>query len=424
MPFSYPYSRIAQAMRPSPIRELFALTQRPGKISFAGGLPDPAIFPVERFADCAAVLRERGTIALQYGATEGYAPLLEWLSERMGVQLGAPVAPSQVVVGSGSQQLLDMLARVLLDPGDVVLVESPTYPGALHTLRSAGARFLLVPCDGDGLLVDAVPELVARCRRETGRSPKLLYTVINFSNPSGATLSLTRRRQLARLIPELGVPVLEDDPYGELRYEGDPLPSLYSLTQGEGVVYASSFSKILAPGARVAWAVGEPSLIRRMVLAKQGMDLCTSMVAQVMVTEYCSRGHLDDHLAVIRRHYAVKAAAMNAALETHLRDHATWNRPQGGFFHWLTLPGRDAQQVFDQAIEGGVAFLPGRAFYPEAAETVGPCPGGQEHARLCFTFARPAEIDEGCRRLAAVLAASPAVSPRATPTGAPSAPHQ
>lgn len=419
MPFPYAYSRVAQAMRPSPIRELFALTQRPGVISFAGGLPDPAIFPVERFADCAEAMRERGTTALQYGATEGYPPLVGWVAERMGDFLGMPVETSQVVIGSGSQQLLDMLARVLLDPGDVVLVESPTYPGALHTLRTAGARFLLVPSDGEGIVVEALPELVEHCRRSLGRPPKLLYTVINFSNPSGATLSLKRRFRLAELVTSLGVPVLEDDPYGELRYEGARLPSLYSLAQGEGVLYASSFSKILAPGARVAWAVGDSSLIRRMVLVKQGMDLCTSMVAQVLVSEYCTRGHLDTHLAAIRHHYAVKAAAMNAALEAHLSHHATFNRPQGGFFHWLTLPGRDAQAVFDRAIEAGVAFLPGRAFYPDSAETGGPCPTGRENARLCFTFAQPDEIQEGCRRLAAVLAACPAASPQSTTAHAP-----
>lgn len=403
MPSPYAYSRIAQAMRPSPIRELFALTQRPGMISFAGGLPDPAIFPVERFAECAAVLQGSGRTALQYGATEGFGPLLEWLRERMAAYFKTPVEAARLVIGSGSQQLLDMLARVLLDPGDVVMVESPTYPGALHTLRNAGARFLLVPTDGDGIVVEALPTLVQRCQRETGRAPKLLYTVVNFSNPSGATLSLSRRRQLAALLPELGVPVLEDDPYGELRYEGESLPSLYSLAGGEGVVYASSFSKILAPGARVAWAVGEGALIRRMVLAKQGMDLCTSMVAQIIVTEYCARGHLDAHLGAIRRHYAVKAAAMNAALEAHLGALATWDRPQGGFFHWLNLPGRDAQEVFRRALEAGVAFLPGSAFYPDAGETLGPCADGREQVRLCFTFAQPAEIDEGCRRLAGVL---------------------
>ncbi len=403
MPFSYPYSRIAQAMRPSPIRELFALTQKPGMISFAGGLPDPAIFPVERFAECAEILHDSGRTALQYGATEGFGPLLEWLRGRMAAAFGGPVAATQVVIGSGSQQLLDMLARVLLDPGDVVLVESPTYPGALHTLRNAGARFMLVPSDGDGILVEALPELIERCRRETGRAPKLLYTVINFSNPSGATLSRQRRERLAALLPTLGVPVLEDDPYGELRFAGEPIPPLYSRAGGEGVVYASSFSKILAPGARVAWAVGDAELIRRMVLVKQGMDLCTSTVAQVLVAEYCRRGHLDAHLGAIRRHYAVKAEAMEAALGAHLSADASWTRPEGGFFYWLSLPGRDGQEVFRRAIEAGVAFLPGGAFYPDASETVGEPADGREFLRLCFTFAQPFDIEEGCRRLAGAL---------------------
>lgn len=403
MAFSFNYSRIAQAMRPSPIRELFALTQRPGMISFAGGLPDPAIFPVETFVDCAAVLRGQGTTALQYGATEGYPPLLEWLAERMEAVFGSPVTTAHVIIATGSQQVLDMLARALLDPGDVVLVESPTYPGALHTLRNAGARFLLVPSDGDGMVVDALGELVERCRRQTGQLPKLLYTVINFSNPSGATLALSRRRQLAGWIAQTGIPVLEDDPYGELRYEGEKLPSLYQLTGGAGVIYASSFSKILAPGARVAWAVGDPELIRKLAMMKQGMDLCTSQVAQVLVHEYCRRGHLDAHLAAIRQHYAAKAAAMNGALERHLADHASWHRPAGGFFHWLTVAGHDSRQLFARAVAEGVAFLPGPAFYPEADETVGQSASGSQFLRLCFTFATPAEIAEGCRRLASVL---------------------
>lgn len=403
MVFTYPYSSIAQVMRPSPIRELFAMAQRPGMISFAGGLPDPAIFPVERFAECAEVLQGSGRTALQYGPTEGFGPLLEWVRERMAAYFGTPVEATQLVIGSGSQQLLDMLARVLLNPGDVVLVESPTYPGALHTLRNTGARFMLVPGDGDGIAVEALPELIERCQRETGRVPKLLYTVVNFSNPSGATLSRQRRERLAALLPALGVPILEDDPYGELRYEGEPVPSLYSLAGGEGVVYVSSFSKILAPGARVAWAVGDRALIRRMVLAKQGMDLCTSMLAQVLVAEYCRRGHLDAHLGAIRRHYAAKAAAMSEALVSHIGARAVWNRPQGGFFHWLTLPGHDAQELFRRAIEAGVAFLPGNAFFPEASETIGAHADGRGQARLCFTFAEPSDIEEGCRRLAGVL---------------------
>jgi len=399
----YRYSRIAESMRPSPIRELFKLTQRPGMISFAGGLPDPAIFPVAEFAECASALRERGTVALQYGATEGYRPLVEAIVARMEPLLGRPIAPEQVVVTSGSQQAMDMLARVLVDPGDVIVVEAPTYPGALHTFRAAGARFALVECDADGMRVDALAGVIERCRRETGRLPKLVYSIVNFSNPSGACLSAARRASLAALAAEHGVPVLEDDPYGELRYGGERLPTVFAAARG-GVVFASSFSKILAPGVRVAWAVGEPELIRKMVIAKQGMDLCTSMVAQVVVAEYCRRGHLDAHLAKIRSHYAAKAAAMAQALERELpAGAARFVTPEGGFFFWLRFAGRDSRALFEAAVERGVAFLPGGAFYPDPAETVGDAVDGREFARLCFTFAQPDEIAEGCRRLAAAL---------------------
>jgi 2-aminoadipate transaminase len=401
VPFAYRYSQLAEGMRPSPIRELFKMTQRPGMISFAGGLPDPAIFPVEEFAACAEALRAQGTTALQYGASEGHGPLVAEIQRRMEPLLGRPVLPEEIVISSGSQQAMDMLARVLLDPGDVVVVEAPTYPGALHTFRSTGARFAVIPCDEHGMKVELLPDVLERCRRETGRMPKLIYTIVNFSNPSGACLSEARRRELARIARELAIPVFEDDPYGELRYRGERIPTLFSMADG-GVVFASSFSKVLAPGVRVAWAVGQPDLIRRMVIAKQGMDLCTSVVAQVLVAEYCRRGFLESHLEKIRAHYARKAAAMAAALREHLPAPVRFGEPGGGFFFWLELGG-DSRRIFERAVEEGVAFLPGPAFYPEPSETVGEKVDGTLRARLCFTFAQPPEIVDGCRRLARAL---------------------
>jgi 2-aminoadipate transaminase len=401
VPFAYRYSQLAEGMRPSPIRELFKMTQRPGMISFAGGLPDPAIFPVEEFAACAEALRGQGTTALQYGASEGHRPLVAEIQRRMEPLLGRLVPPEEIVITSGSQQAMDMLARVLLDPGDVVVVEAPTYPGALHTFRSTGARFAPVPCDEHGMKVELLADVIKRCRRENGRMPKLIYSIVNFSNPSGACLSEARRRELARIARELAIPVFEDDPYGELRYEGERIPTLFSMADG-GVLFASSFSKVLAPGVRVAWAVGEPDLIRKMVIAKQGMDLCTSVVAQVLVAEYCRRGHLESHLEKIRSHYAGKAAAMASALREHLPPSILFAAPTGGFFFWLELGG-DSRRIFERAVEEGVAFLPGPAFYPEPSETVGEKVDGTRHARLCFTFAQGPEITEGCRRLARAL---------------------
>ncbi|MEW6335811.1 MAG: PLP-dependent aminotransferase family protein [Acidobacteriota bacterium] len=405
MASSYRFSRVAQSLRPSPIRELFAVSQRPGMISFAGGLPDPEIFPVDQFAECAEVLRVEGRVALQYGASEGYRPLVDQLRARMEPVLGAPVAPEHLVVTTGSQQVMDLLARVLVDPGDTVVVEAPTYPGALHTFRAAGARFALVPCDEFGMRTELLDGVLESCRRESGRPPALIYTITNFSNPSGACLAGDRREHLVAAAARHGVPVFEDDPYGELRFRGAPQPTVYGLAGGKGVVFASSFSKILAPGVRVAWAVGEAELVRRLVIAKQGIDLCTPMVAQVLVSEYCRRGFLDAHLPRIRAHYAGKATAMAGALRRHLSpDAARWTDPDGGFFFWLDLGRRDSRTVFEQAVDAGVAFLPGSAFFPHAEEVVLGHGDGTSFARLCFTFAGPGEIDEGCRRLGLALA--------------------
>jgi 2-aminoadipate transaminase len=404
VPFHYVLSRSAQQLRPSPIRELFPMIRRPGMISFAGGWPDPAIFPVAEFAEGAEVLTRLGREVLQYGATEGYPPLVEELCRWMASRLGRTPEPAELIVTTGSQQVVDLLGRVLIDPGDVVVVEAPTYPGALHTLRNLGARFAPVPCDGGGMLVDRLADVLERCRAEQGRPPKLLYTIVNFSNPSGACLAADRRPAVLELARHHGVPVLEDDPYGELRFRGQALPSLYSLAGGDGVVWAGSCSKILAPGVRVAWAVGEPEIIRRMVLVKQGADLCSSVVSQALTAEYCRRGHLERHLPRIRAHYAGKADAMAAALAAALPpDRAAWQDPDGGFFFWLRLPGCDSRAVFERAVERGVAFLPGPAFFPDPNETVGAPVDGTQFARLCFTFAGPVEIAEGCRRLAAAL---------------------
>jgi 2-aminoadipate transaminase len=405
MAFPYAFSSSARVMRPSPIRELFKMTQRRGMISFAGGLPDPIIFPVDEFASCSEALGEHGRVALQYGASEGYRPLVEEIQKRMEPHLGRPVLAEEVMITNGSQQAMDLLSRVLLDPGDVVLVEAPTYSGAIHTFRNNGARFALVPCDERGMQTDRLVEVIERCRQTTGQSPKLIYTISNFSNPSGACLALERRRVLAEVAARYQIPVMEDDPYGELRYQGVAIPSLFSLARGKGgVVFASSFSKILAPGTRVAWVVGDAPLIRAMVIAKQGTDLCTSMVAQVLVAEYVQRGFLESHLPKIREHYAAKAAAMAHALRAALpAGAASWSAPQGGFFFWLRLAAGDSTAVFHRAVEHGVAFLPGAAFFPETAELVGEALDGAPFARLCFTFAQPAEIEEGCRRLAAAL---------------------
>ncbi len=369
-------------MQPSPIRELFQMIQRPGMISFAGGLPDPDTFPVEAFASCADVLSRDGRTVLQYGASEGYPPLREAILDMMAVRLGYRPQGDELLVTSGSQQAVDLIARALLDPGDVVLVEAPTYPGTVHCLRNAGARFGLVPADGDGMQVEALPEVIERSQTAAGRRPKLIYTVPDFSNPSGACMSLERRRRLVELAAELEIPIFEDDPYGRLRFAGETLPTLKALVgDAPQVIYASSFSKVLAPGVRVAWTVAAPKLIRSMVLMRQGEDLCTSTVTQALVAEYCTRGLLEEHLGLIVDTYARKSRAMQIALERHLPTGAAhWHEPRGGFFFWLQLAAGDSRSLFDRGVEAKVAFVPGHAFYPDADEQVG---DGLDGRALC-----------------------------------------
>jgi 2-aminoadipate transaminase len=313
-----------------------------------------------------------------------------------------------LLITSGSQQAVDLIARALLDPGDVVVVEAPTYPGTIHCLRNAGARFTAVPCDKDGMQVEQLPTIVNRCEAETGRRPKLIYTVPDFSNPSGACLRIDRRRRLLQLAEQLEIPVFEDDPYGRLRYRGQAAPPLKRLSGSSPiVVYASSFSKVLAPGVRVAWTVASPEIIRAMVLMRQGEDLCTSTVTQALVAEYCRRGLLERHLGTILSIYAAKCRAMQEALTRHLTDTAAeWHEPEGGFFFWLRMAGCSSRSLFDRAVEQKVAFVPGAAFYPDAEEQVGDALSGDEFARLCFTFADVAAIDEGCRRLSHAIAVS------------------
>ncbi len=406
MPELFRFSALARTMRPSPIRELFKLIQRPGMISFAGGLPDPAGFPVASFAACADVLASDGAKVLQYGASEGYEPLRAALLDLMAGTLNHRPAESELLITSGSQQAADLVARALLDPGDVVVVEAPTYPGTLHSLRNVGARFAAVPCDGDGMQVERLPAVVDACVRATGQRPKLIYTIPDFANPSGACLSLARRHTLLELARELAIPIFEDDPYGRLRYHGEAVPTVKSLAGADPtVIYASSFSKILAPGVRVAWTVADATLIRSMVLLRQGEDLCTSTVTQALVAEYCRRDLLARHLQTILAIYSSKCRAMQAALACHVpRDRATWHEPQGGFFFWLNVPGRSSQELFLRAVDDHVAFVPGLSFYPSPDEQVGAVATGDEYIRLCFTFADQQQIDEGCRRLGRVLA--------------------
>lgn len=388
------FSGVARVMKPSPIRELMPYIKKPGMISFAGGNPDPLIFPVAEFASSSIVLGKNGMEVLQYGSTEGYGPLREFVANWMAPRMGRVTEPGELLITSGSQQGMDLLCAALIDPGDAIIVEDPTYPGAIHTMRNRAATFITVPCDDDGIKVDMLPEVIEKALKE-GKKIKFIYTIVNFQNPSGATLSAERRKKLLEIADKYDILVFEDDPYGHLRYEGAHEPTIFSMDKNNRVIYACSFSKILAPGARVAWIAGPSEIIRKMTLVKQGADMCTSVVAQALVAQYCAEGHMDDFLPKILTHYSKKRDRMADAFKKYLPEGVEYSIPKGGFFFWLRLPGVDTMELFKKGIEKGVAFVNGPAFFANG--------GGDDCLRTCFTFAQPDEIDEGARRLAAAI---------------------
>jgi 2-aminoadipate transaminase len=396
------FAQRTQRMTSSMIRELLKLTEKPDVISFAGGLPAPEVFPfaeVELAAE--KVLREQGKTALQYAATEGYLPLRELLVRQMA-RYGIRVKPANVMITSGSQQGLDLIGRLFVNPGDRILAESPTYLGALQAWSAYQADYLTVPVDDEGLDV-------ARLEAQLRGGPKFLYILPNFQNPAGVTLSLERRRRLVELANHYGAPIVEDDPYGQLRYEGEHLPPIVQLdaefhgcAKGEGdftgnVIYLSTLSKTLAPGLRVAWIVAPESVIARLVQMKQGADLHSSPFCQMVAYEVARDGFLDRHVKRIREVYGERRNAMLSALERHFPPEVRWTKPQGGLFLWITLPeGVDSTDLLKEALEKEkVAFVPGASFFPRG--------GGERTCRLNFSYASPGVIDEGIRRLGSVV---------------------
>lgn len=379
-------------LRSSDIRDLLAVTERPDVISFAGGLPAPELFPTEGMrAAFDAVLATDGKAALQYGPTEGYAPLRELLAGRLRAR-GIRASEDEILLTTGSQQALDLLGKVLLHPDATVAVEAPSYIGALQAFAALDARFLALPMDGAGLAVDALDGILRRS------GPSLLYTVPTFQNPSGVTMGLERRAALLALCAGLGVPLIEDDPYGDLRYSGVEVSPLRALPGGEDTVYLGTFSKILAPGLRLGWVVGPRALIRRLVVAKQGTDLHTDSLVQRAVLWFCTHHDLAGHVARLRSVYGARRDAMLGALSRHMPPSVQWTEPEGGLFLWLTLPeGVDSRALLGEALRRRVAFVPGNAFYADGT--------GGEHLRLNFSHTPPEQIEEGVRRLAAALSA-------------------
>ena len=385
-------SNASLSLQPSPIREILHVIRQPGMISFAGGMPDPAIFPVEEFYACSEILRREGRDVLQYGTTEGYAPLKEFLATWLAPRLGRTPKMEEILITTGSTQVVDLLNWATINEGDAIIVENPTFLGSTLNMHNHGAHFLPVSCDEKGMLVEDLPELIEKAQAE-GRKVRYIYCIVNFHNPLGCTLSLERRKRLLEISERYGVPILEDDPYGYVRFDGEHLPSLYSLDKDQATLYAGSFSKILAPGTRIAWCVGPADIIRKMTVFKQGTDVCSSVVTQALVYEYCRRGYLDSFLPKIIAHYHKKRDAMEEAFRTHLpKDKVSYVTPEGGFFYWLSTPEIPVNTLFEKAIEKKVAFVKGQPFYPMGN-------GGDHQFRMCYTFASPEQIDEGCSRL-------------------------
>jgi 2-aminoadipate transaminase len=400
-----------RSMKSSAMREMMALTERPDVISLAGGLPDTTTFAPELYAKLmSAVAAESTARALQYGPTEGMAAAVECIVEVMAAE-GSTVDPAEVIVTTGGQQVIDLVCKALIDPGDVIVAEAPTYPGAVPTFGAYQAEVVQIEIDGDGMPIDELESTLDGLAAQ-GRRPKFIYTIPNFQNPGGVTMSLARRRRLVEVARERELLVLEDNPYGLLRYEGEPLPTLYSLdaeAAGRGpaadlVIYLGTFSKILSPGLRLGWAVAPRPVLEKLNLGKQGADLCSSPVTQLFVAAYFQERDAHgnaawrDYVERLKDLYRRRRDVMLESLEEHFGADARWTRPQGGLFIWATLDGRiDTTDLLALARKSeGVAFVPGRAAYMDGRS-------GASSMRLNFAGVPDRDIREGIRRIGKVV---------------------
>ncbi len=392
------YAQRTQRMTSSAIREILKLTQQPDMISFAGGLPAPEAFPVDDIERAASnVLKKYGTEALQYGLTEGYTPLRELLAARAS-RPGFNVNADNVLITGGSQQALDLLGKIFINAGDHILVETPTYLGALQAWNAYEAEYISAPSDNDGIIIRGLEEHLRM-------GPKFAYILPNFQNPTGVTISMERRVELVELMDRYGIPIVEDDPYGAVRFEGEALPSILELDakyrQDKGnydgnVIYLSTFSKILAPGLRLAWVIGPSEVIRKLVQAKQGADLHTPTFNQMIAYEVLKDGTIDRHLEFIQDLYITRRDVMLETLEASCPECVEWTHPQGGLFLWVKLPEQyDANEVLKATVEKKCAFVPGNPFYPNGS--------GENTMRLNFSNSTPEQIRTGISCLGEIL---------------------
>jgi 2-aminoadipate transaminase len=403
------FAERTRGMRSSAMRDMMSLTERPEVISLAGGLPETGTFPPELYAKLMSKVAAESTArALQYGPTEGMSCTVQCIVEVMAAE-GTAVDPDEVLVTTGGQQVIDLMCKSFIDPGDTIVAEAPTYPGAVPTFDAYQADVVQIEMDSEGMPIDELEQTLDRLETE-GRPPKFIYTIPNFQNPAGVTMSLGRRRRLVEVAREREILVLEDNPYGLLRYEGEELPTLHSLDAlaaarggaSDFVVYLGTFSKILSPGIRLGWAVAPRPVMEKLNLCKQGADLCSSPVTQLFVAAYFEQRSAgiplwQAHLGGLKKLYRSRRDAMLEALAEHFGSSAQWTRPQGGLFIWATLPDYiDTTDLLARSLESeGVAFVPGRAAYLDGR--------GASSMRLNFAGVAEEDIREGIRRIGKVV---------------------
>ena len=390
-PYVELYARRTAGMSASEVRALFAVASRPDVVSLAGGMPFVEALPIEYLLEVVgSVLTERADVALQYGSGQGSPLLRERLAGLMADE-GTVADPEDVVVTTGAQQALDLIGRVLINPGDQVAIEAPAYVGALSAFSAYEPEFLQVDLDDDGMIVEQLEDALVK-----GARPKFVYTVPNFHNPAGVTMSRSRREHLVALCREARIPIVEDNPYGLLRFEGEPEPTLRSMDP-RNVIYLGTVSKVFSPGVRVGWAVAEPGVLQRLVLAKEAADLCGSNFTMLVTERYLAGETWRANLDRLVQTYRSRRDVMIAALSEGFPADATWTHPAGGFFVWVTLPSYfDTPALLAAAVERKVAFVPGTAFYPDGR--------GRDRMRLAFCYPPEARIAEGVRRLGELLA--------------------
>lgn len=385
-------SRRMSEIKASEIREILKITERPEVISFAGGLPAPELFPIEEIMQVNRLVLERdGAKALQYSTTEGFKPLREWIARRMNRRLGTSFDADNILITHGSQQALDLSGKVFLDEGDVVICESPTYLAAISAFKAYGCSFAEVPTDDQGMIPS---ELVRQL--ESNPRTKLIYVIPDFQNPTGRTWSLERRKQLVEISARFDVAVIEDNPYGELRFEGEFLPAAKSFDEKGNVLCTGTFSKIFCPGYRIGWIAGDPDIIRKYVLVKQGADLQCNTIAQMEIAKYLELYDIDAHIEKIRATYKRRRDLAVQTMEAVFPRDVSFTRPQGGLFAWVELPAEvNARDLLAKCLEQNVAFVPGGSFFPN---------GGRENSfRINFSNMPEARIVEGLERLGRVL---------------------